>query len=111
MNKYTDSQLIELAAKAGGYNLAEYCSNKSNKYYIPELGCIKHWDPLDFDDDAFRLAAKLNISIEYSPDRMYVFATRYLGSRRRFLQSTSNDVFAATRRVIASAAADLAWIK
>jgi len=66
-----DKELLELAAKAAGYDKSfEYCeiSGGVPSLYVrnPDLGI---WSPLSDDGDALRLAAKLSINIEWGkPD-------------------------------------------
>lgn len=109
-----DRQMIELAAKAAGYQLAEYCSNKSNKYYIPDLGCIKHWDPLDFDDDAFRLLVKLQMKINLNGFCHWGAVTDVTTPwhiERKLTgvhpEAHGDDAYSATRRAIVRAAAEI----
>lgn len=55
-----DQELLELAAKASGNTV----------YSQAGLGVksVQHWNPLGDDGDAFRLALKLQIKIEYVPE-------------------------------------------
>lgn len=57
----TDRELLELAAKAAGYALGEF--------WTPYLGAHhgQHWNPLDDDGDALRLAVKLHIDVMFYP--------------------------------------------
>lgn len=55
----TDRELLELAAKAAGYEYAKHGG------YIVVDGIPGNWNPLSDDGDALRLAAKLKIDIEW----------------------------------------------
>lgn len=92
----TDKELIELAAKAAGYN----CS-LSERYDCAEIWkdgdkVKKFWQPLVDDGDALRLAVKLNL--------LYgkVF-TRSVADNHE----DGDDIYAATRRAIVRAAAQI----
>ena len=57
MNEPTDRELLELAAKAAGWNISETPFGqwrRDEKYW---------WDPLTDDGDALRLAVKLRLDI------------------------------------------------
>jgi hypothetical protein len=54
----SDKELLELAAKAGGYEIAGF-KDMDLGYWIPEEGCIRNWNSLKDDGDALRLAVKL----------------------------------------------------
>ena len=84
--RITDRELLELAAKAAGI-----------KYTIKDGVFVDHgnkneppipWNPLDDDGDALRLAAKLFLHI-------------------RVNESHNGDPYAATRRAIVRAAAEI----
>lgn len=68
----TDRELLELAAKAAGYPWRFW--NDDFGYAVleedvskpePRLCCPTPWNPLVYDADALRLAAKLKIDIEW----------------------------------------------
>ena len=115
----TDREMLELAAKAGGYARHEYVENSARDGRV----VTGHYDsllevcinPLTDDGDALRLAVKLmirvsvnrafglsipgSVTVEY-PDRDgYYFA---LGEA-----VTNGDPYAATRRAIVRAAAEI----
>lgn len=112
-----DRELLELAAKAAGYELAH--TGESEKVLwlikpgsIPDFNgerSIFPWNPLTDDGDALRLAVKLDIHIK-----------RFSGSTSAEEWTTSNrveehdhwsvnggDPMAATRRAIVRAAAEI----
>ena len=115
----TDREMLELAAKAGGYARHEYVENSARDGRV----VTGHYDsllevcinPLTDDGDALRLAVKLmirvsvnrafrlsipgSVTVEY-PDRDgFYFA---LGEA-----VTNGDPYAATRRAITRAAAEI----
>lgn len=83
-----DKELLTLAAKAAGKKLTEFWN----------------WNPLVDDWDAFRLAVKLNMtllrlsnSVEVSDFEAKIHVKEYL----------NDDPYAATRRAIVRAAAEI----
>ena len=115
----TDREMLELAAKAGGYARHEYVENSARDGRV----VTGHYDsllevcinPITDDGDALRLAVKLmirvfvnrvfrlsipgSVTVEY-PDRDgFYFA---LGEA-----VTNGDPYAATRRAITRAAAEI----
>jgi len=59
----TDDELLKLAAKAAGLELMH---NWSHGYYL--IVESETWNPLADDGDAFRLAVKLKISVDFNDD-------------------------------------------
>ena len=98
-----DKELIELAAKAAGHN------------YKPKSGCIVVdgipgvWNPLEDDGDALRLAVKLRVQVTPGAFRNNEFAAYACGGivTREYKAPTIKDEFAATRRAIVRAAAEI----
>ena len=98
----TDRELLELAAKASGYDVSKDSSIPSGGLWISELiaGDIE-WDPLADDGDAFRLATRLNILVG-------VGVAWTAGSQQHgamFDGKPEGELFRATRRAIVRAAA------
>ena len=100
----TDRELLELAAKAAGikYTIKDglfVAHGNKNKPPIP-------WNPLDDDAEAFRLAVKLWLTIQVDDEdrRTYV-----VGSTGRCIgtEPHGDDPYAATRRAIVRAAAEI----
>lgn len=105
----TDRELLKLAAYAAGYWSDEFnCPDK-----LPHLG----WNPLTDDGDAFRLAVKLLISVEHPNPRDlgggYVVARTWRAYHRKMPENLfvteefHGDPYAATRRAIVRAAAEI----
>jgi hypothetical protein len=93
-----ERELLELAAKAAGITLGEY--------WTPHLG--RHhdhcWNPLTDDGDALRLAVKLEIRIDWGAFDVVAieFNTDAVAREKKAL-----DPYAATRRAITRAAAEI----
>ena len=88
----TDKELLEFAAKAGGY-----------VHYHPGDGFYVTWNPLTDDGDALRLAVKLRMDIAHFSKLVRADVTGYDECR----ESNGNDPYAATRRAIVRAAAEI----
>ncbi|WP_273861987.1 hypothetical protein [Pseudomonas sp. LA5] len=61
----TDRELLELAARAAGYQI-EWVRNSGCHYRCEEEIGREAWCPLDDDGDALRLAVRLDINL-YNP--------------------------------------------
>ena len=97
----TDRELLELAAKAAG-----------GFVYVENMGWIEQdehgnrgswWNPLGDDGDALRLAVKLGMCVEVLSDQKVVFVDAlYI-----IELPLGDDHYAATRRAIVRAAAEI----
>ena len=96
----TDKELLELAAKAAGYRLA----NTKPGYPLYVENGIGIWNPLTDDGDALRLAVKLGLAINITPSKIYASDGCIDGVIE--VMDTS-DPYAATRRAIVRAAAEI----
>lgn len=66
MTAATDHDLLELAAKAAGVPVFSYIDSELFGKGINTGECDDDlWNPLDVDGDAFRLAAKLHLKIDF----------------------------------------------
>ena len=92
----TDRELLELAAKAAGIQLRFLLNGTLPFSDGPRVG---EWNPLTDDGDALRLAVKLGI---FASPRFFHF--RELA---RLGRQKDEDDFAASRRAIVRAAADI----
>ena len=104
----TDGELLELAAKAIGEKCDQLGANAFG-LYKPKEGYMQpyiEWNPITDDGDALRLAVKLGMQItiildgddgDHSPKTMVDWAT----------EEHLNDPYAATRRAITRAAAEI----
>jgi hypothetical protein len=108
----TDRALLELAAKAAGY---EYeCTShtgypENDQHQVRDsFGTLVDWNPLTDDGDALRLAVKLRLVVDIggvTPRDKRI----YVGGLDGYLahEPTGVDIDAATRRAIVRAAADI----
>jgi hypothetical protein len=92
----TDKELLELAAKAAGIEL--YFENIGTKLEVTNRETLKLWNPLTDDGDALRLAVKLHLRI-----------TGYFANCGivNDWMLEMEDPYAATRRAIVRAAAEI----
>lgn len=106
----TDKELLELAAKAAGITL------KENEYYDHEDHCAfwhyadlctcgARWSPLTNDGDALRLAVKLSLTVNIGIDQYT--ECQWLNSDVEIQEPFNGDPYAATRRAIVRAAAEI----
>ena len=98
----TDKELLELAAKAIGLTL---------RYnYLGGRDANQPWDPLEDDGDALRLAVELKMTVTID-DSAYTFAEAALFNEAVFVDAIErhekSDPYAATRRAIVRAAAEI----
>lgn len=118
----TDRELLELAAKAAGLNLAEYREERNSMYFpFPsELTDGHWWNPLTDDGDALRLAVRLGIGVTpypiFAKPKHSVIAKIYqshldlyrgVSTAIEIIELYNNDQYAATRRAIVRAAAEI----
>ena len=110
----TDRELLKLAAKAAAYEID--FDGSVNGWYVngyDENGDpAAWWNPLTDDGDALRLAVKLQIEITTYPKAGEVGAGRSAnlvgyGKHGRVFEYFRDDPYAATRRAIVRAAAEI----
>ena len=101
-----DFQILELAAKAAGYYI-EFVRNSGCFYRCEEDIGREEWNPLDDDGDAFRLAIKLSICIQFIPDcdTAQVYQENKRGGAYNVHTAALGDI--ETRRIITQAAAEI----
>ena len=93
-----DRELLELAAKAAGMPYAGWQWSESDDDYMP-------WNPLDDDGDALRLAVRLKMAIgHYGCGTCEVVS---IEGSVRCDEFNDTDSYAATRRAIVRAAAEI----
>ena len=90
----TDRELLELAAKAAGMDTFGFA------------GACRPWNPLTDDGDALRLAVKLGLRMELDNEwrRSHV---QQIPNGEWFTGPHNDDPYAATRRAIVRAAAEI----
>ena len=103
----TDRELLELAAKAAGLKPGTWFDGWNDEGR--ETG--DHWNPLISDGEALRLAVKLGIIVCCIPydvhfTGVYLPADRH-GGKYDFVYMHHGDPYAATRRAIVRAAAEI----
>ena len=100
---FGDRELLKLAAKAVGIDLlAEEWEDGFTYYYHKIPGDTQGWNPLNCDSDALRLAVKLNLVVNTG------MASIVQGKMFTELDSAHfGDPYAATRRAIVRAAAEI----
>ena len=96
----TDRELLELAAKAAGIKTSLHKETDSLWIDGPRV-----WNPLTDDGDALLLAAKLGFIIDLGPVSCSVHERD--GRKDVGFEWRNEDPYAATRRAIVSAAAEL----
>jgi hypothetical protein len=114
-----DKELVKLAAKAAGikvHGLADkYVAQHS---YGPHGLCIENdkggdslWNPLEDDGDALRLAVKLGMMLDVEGEyKSYISAQAKDGTYTHY-EDNYTDPYAATRRAITRAAAEIGLLK
>lgn len=102
-----DRELLEMAAKAAGIQVATWSNCQAGGFQSQESAGGKFWNPLTDDGDAMRLVVKLGLDV-HSADEQYVFAGRNLeGSGLGYCECHAEDSLTATRRAITRAAAEI----
>lgn len=103
-----DRKLLELAAKAAGYQIGEWfptgcwSGEPHLEGFLLDGDC---WNPLTDDGDALRLAVKLHFDIWIWEKRRDVTVWLNNASGDHFSCDLNEDPYAATRRAIVRAAA------
>ena len=109
----TDVDLMKMAAKAAKYKLDDTLDGYP--LWVEGQGI---WNPLTDDGDAFRLAVKLDIDVDFelyaetNDDNEYwegirIYARRWTIPHLEVYERERNDKLAATRRAIVRAAAEI----
>lgn len=114
MTNETDRELLELAAKAAGYDLEFLCDMPhmiveewgGDTSQHPEQRAIE-WSPLTEDGDALRLACVLSLMVDAHHERA-ISGDRYCDGFRDWVYSDGSTFgIAAIRRAIVRAAAEI----
>ncbi len=107
----TDRELLELAAKAAGYlGVATEYPNGYAEFsrtdgFSPRGSNV--WNPLTDDGDALRLAVALDIPISSESVNGSTWVCK---EQLQVMQPHRGDPYAATRRAIVRAAAEIGWM-
>jgi len=104
----TDRELLELAAKAAGIPLKPDFAERFDYYMADRL----MWNPLTNDGDALRLAVKLGLYVCIDTPQESEPHTKAIGFANNGLGTIDaieyhGDPYAATRRAITCAAAEI----
>ena len=98
----TDKELLELAAKAAGIEIG--WDSQGAFLYEPEICALSDaWNPLTDDGDALRLAVKLGMGLDL-PTQTSVYV---VVNNDQLEYCKNEDHYAATRRAIVRAAAEI----
>jgi hypothetical protein len=103
----TDRELLELAAKAAEIRLYGFDDDEGRYFSNTDYGS---WNPLTDDGDALRLAVKLELNVEYCRrwNAARVISNPDNGLAKSHAVNNHNlDPYAATRRAIVMAAAEI----
>lgn len=111
VNEMNDRELLELAAKAAGHIITGWRTGRRNVDWA-ELSDTSTWNPREDDGDALRLAInlrlRLNREISFGEDIVEAFGPEDDSmSCHCSTESTNGDPYAATRRAIVRAAAEI----
>lgn len=98
----SDRELLELAAKAAGYMVSIACCYEDGGLMCLDGEKPLRFSPLTDDGDALRLAVKLGmcVTIFHNSEPLATMANMYL-------EEFNGDRYAATRRAIVRAAAEI----
>ncbi len=107
----TDRGLLELAARAAELSIDWDTWLDCGSYYLYRIsGTQDYWNPLTDDGDAMRLAVQCKMEIYFDgTDGSVAVGYAPVGNPRiRYcIEQADGDIFAATRRAIVRAAAEL----
>lgn len=109
-----DFQMLELAAKAAGYEI-EFIRNSGCFYRCEEEVGREDWNPLDDDGDAMRLSSRLYLDVCFYRGFEEVIVQgegtkdtpNSLGEILEVREPFGIDIASATRRAIVRAAAEI----
>lgn len=109
----SDRELLQDAAKAAGIDAHWGDGWQSDMMFIPvprphsPLVTNVQWNPLADDGDALRLAVRCGIVVEYRREVPACFAYHYALKLEVMQRNDELDPYAATRRAIVRAAAEI----
>ena len=98
----TNRELLEAAAKAAGIALEWQADGWA---HCLDTGC--EWNPLTDDGDALRLAVKLRIAVDFDGIENGTAQAMQTDGARWEIEPYGTDPYAATRRAIVRAAAEI----
>jgi hypothetical protein len=106
-----DRELLDLAAKAAGIQPVYCYESRRNCLLVGDKKSYVIWKPLTDDGDALRLAVKLNLDL-WNCDNYKYIASGVVPNDNLFdallhNEKKGKDAYAATRRAIVRAAAEI----
>jgi hypothetical protein len=99
-----DLELLMAAAKAAGLKVIIPAAHQRGLWIE---GLEDEWNPLEDDDNALRLAVKLNISVFFRPNFVHAEIATSAHEGLVLQEPPTPDKNAATRRAIVRAAAEI----
>ena len=102
----TDKELLELAAKAAGLTWSKNKDIIHDGLWITKPSIKTYWNPLTDDGDALRLAVKLGLGISITLSNKRTDVVTFSGPITSVIEA-HGDPYAATRRCITRAAAEI----
>ena len=75
-NEMTDREMLELAAKAAGYETIQFSDYSGFQILDMDAGYSGWWNPLENNGDNFKLAVKLGLFLEKNVQLDLLWATR-----------------------------------
>jgi hypothetical protein len=99
----TDRELLELAAKAAGFVSYDHENSLATDMWSKGY----RWNPLTDDGDALRLAVQLDLHVHPSGDEVWVSNPATSLAEDVVFETYRGDPYAATRRAIVRAAAEI----
>lgn len=106
MTEHTDRELLELAAKAAGMSRVKESAFREGGYVVQtHENEWTAWNPIADDGDALRLAVKCRFVVDTGSASVSVHQNN--GLRDIGFEWKNDDPYAATRRAIVRAAAEL----
>ena len=104
----SDRELLKLAAKAAGIIVGHAKRDPSVTFFRDDRGLVINWNPLTDDGDALRLAVKLEMQVVIGYRRIDAcIVGEDDGGIYRGSETKEGDHYAATRRAITRAAAEI----
>ena len=99
----TDREMLELAAKAAGFVSYDHENSLATDMWSKGY----RWNPLTDDGDALRLAVQLDLHVHPSGDEVWVSNPATSLAEDVVFETYRGDPYAATRRAIVRAEAEI----
>ncbi len=102
-----DRELLELAARAAGYQFSYSYHSLAIPVILAETGRWRQWDPRHDDGDALRLAVKLGLVVTPDRENQRTLVSNQAGHEYCAIYWGKLGEMAATRLAITEAAAEI----